>query len=115
MTDRPKKKRRRPPRKTLLLRWLAVGGLALVALLYYRPLRTYVDTRHELAQRTAEVRSLRAANGVLEEHAAGSGTPAAVERQARRLGFVKPGEHLFIVKGISAWRHARSTIEGRGR
>jgi cell division protein FtsB len=112
---RKKSKRRRPPRGTLLLRWLAVGGLALVALLYYRPLRTYVEKRHELTQRTAEVRALRAANGVLAERVADSGTAAAVERQARRLGFVKPGERLFIVKGIAAWRRARSTIDGGGR
>ena len=26
-------------------------------------------------------------------------------REARRLGFVKPGEQLFIVRGIAAWRH----------
>jgi hypothetical protein len=25
-------------------------------------------------------------------------------REARRLGFVKPGEQLFIVRGIAAWR-----------
>ncbi len=27
-------------------------------------------------------------------------------REARRLGYVKPGERLFIVKGINAWRRA---------
>jgi hypothetical protein len=27
-----------------------------------------------------------------------------VTREARRLGYVKPGERLFIVKGIGAWR-----------
>jgi hypothetical protein len=25
---------------------------------------------------------------------------------------VKPGERLFIVKGIEAWKHARHTIKG---
>jgi len=25
-------------------------------------------------------------------------------REARRLGLVKPGERLFIVRGIAAWR-----------
>jgi hypothetical protein len=25
-------------------------------------------------------------------------------REARRLGLVKPGERLFIVQGIDAWR-----------
>jgi hypothetical protein len=28
-------------------------------------------------------------------------------REARRLGFVKPGEQLFIVRGIAAWRAGR--------
>jgi hypothetical protein len=30
------------------------------------------------------------------------------------LGFVKPGEHLFIVKGIEAWKKAH-TIDGDGK
>ena len=30
-------------------------------------------------------------------------------REARRLGLVKPGEQLFIVKGIPAWRAAKRT------
>ena len=36
--------------------------------------------------------------------------------QARRLGYVHPGERLFIVKGVSAWVHskARATIGGGG-
>jgi hypothetical protein len=28
----------------------------------------------------------------------------ALAREARRLGFIRPGEHLFIVKGIQAWK-----------
>ena len=110
-----KKARRRPPRSALVLRWLAVGGIVLVALLYYRPLRTYVEKRHEVAQRQAELSALRAASRLLEQRAADSGSVATVERQARRLGLVKPGERLFIVKGIAAWQRARSTIEHGGR
>jgi len=34
---------------------------------------------------------------------------AAVAREARRIGYVKPGEQLFIVKGIAAWRAAKRT------
>jgi hypothetical protein len=26
-------------------------------------------------------------------------------RQGRMLGLVRPGEQLFIVRGVSAWRH----------
>jgi hypothetical protein len=32
------------------------------------------------------------------------GTTEQLVREARRLGLVKPGERLFIVKGIPAWR-----------
>ena len=36
-------------------------------------------------------------------------------REARRIGFVKPGERLFIVKGIVEWRRARrATMRGGG-
>ena len=104
------KRKRRPPRSTLLLRWLAVAAVGLMALLYYRPLRSYVDTRNTLSERITEVRSLRAQKGELERRLAESKSPAALTREARRLGFVKPGERLFIVKGIEAWRRARTTI-----
>jgi hypothetical protein len=39
---------------------------------------------------------------------------AALAREARRLGYVRPGEHLFIVKGIAAWKKAH-TINGDGK
>ena len=32
----------------------------------------------------------------------------SLEREARRINYVKPGERLFVVKGIPAWRKARS-------
>jgi cell division protein FtsB len=104
------KRKRRPPRSTLFLRWLAVAAVGLMALLYYRPLRSYVDTRSTLTDRAAEVRTLRAQKDGLERRLEESKSPAALAREARRLGFVKPGERLFIVKGIEAWRRARSTI-----
>jgi hypothetical protein len=33
-----------------------------------------------------------------------------VAREARRLGYVRQGEHLFIVKGIGAWRRAHTIV-----
>ena len=33
---------------------------------------------------------------------------ATLVRGARRLGLVKPGEHLFIVQGIQEWRRAHA-------
>jgi cell division protein FtsB len=81
-----------------------VGTLAVVALLYYRPLKSYFEMRSALEDRAAEVRSLRAERERLARRLADSDTPEALARRARRLGLVKPGERLFIVKGIDEWR-----------
>jgi hypothetical protein len=40
----------------------------------------------------------------LARRVAESDTPEALARRARRLGLVKPGERLFIIKGIDEWR-----------
>ena len=41
----------------------------------------------------------------IEHRLATVGTGEQLTREARRLGLVKPGEQLFIVRGIAAWRH----------
>jgi cell division protein FtsB len=89
-----------------LRRWLAVGAVGVIALLYYRPVHSYLSTKHTLAQRAAEVRSLQRQHASLERQLAESDTGAALVRASRRLGLVKPGEQLFIVTGISTWRRA---------
>jgi cell division protein FtsB len=115
MTAAAKKRaRRRPKRGVLVRRWLGVGALCLIGLLYYRPLHTYVDARHTLAERAGEVKSLRSERRRLQRKLADSAGDAALVREARRLGLVKPGERLFIVKGIEAWNRARRTIRRYG-
>ena len=110
--------RRRPPRSKLALRWLAVVGLALLAFLYYRPLDSYLGTRSALAERRSEVAALRAKHRALERRLQAATRATALEREARRLGFVRPDERLFIVKGIKPWlrKHGlqRSTIAEDG-
>jgi cell division protein FtsB len=85
-------------------RLLALGGLALVVLLYWKPLRTYEHTRTVLERRQAEVTQLRQQQQQLQHRLSTVGTGDQLLREARRLGFVKPGEQLFIVRGIAAWR-----------
>jgi cell division protein FtsB len=97
------------------MRWVALGAIVLVGLLYARPLKSYFETKHELAQRTAEVRSLQADRRALQHRLAESSTGEALTQQARRLGLVRPGERLFIVKGISAWVHSKARIAKGGR
>ena len=66
---------------------------------WHSPLVAQLDAqKHELQQRV---------------HAAE--TLDSVARQARQLGYIRPGEHLFIIKGIKAWEQAHSRIGGGGR
>jgi cell division protein FtsB len=85
-------------------RLLALGGLVLVGFLYWKPAETYLHTKQQLEVRQADVRSLRAEKEQLERRIAQAGTTDQLVREARRLGLVKPGERLFIVKGIPTWR-----------
>ena len=113
----PRSQRRasRPRRRTPVLRWAAVATLAVVALLYYRPVKSYVETRSSLEERQEEVRELRAKRSRLARRLKEADTPEALTRRARRLGLVKPGEQLFIVKGIDEWRRkARTRLGGDG-
>jgi hypothetical protein len=96
------------------MRWLAVAGVAIVGFLYYRPLRSYLDTRHALAARQTDVRGLEAQKRLLERRLSVTTSPAALELEARRLGLVKPGERLFIVQGIEAWRRRHGGTIHRG-
>ena len=76
----------------------------LFALLYYRPLKAYVDARSELGHRSQVVHQLQADKQRLEQRLGSSTSLATLSREARSLGYVRPGEHLYIVKGIDAWR-----------
>jgi cell division protein FtsB len=85
-------------------RLLALAGLVLVGLLYWKPMHAYVDTRREVQQREHEVAVLRQQKRQLERRIRTSSSGEALVREARRLGLVKPGERLYIVKNINAWR-----------
>ena len=106
---------RRPSRAALVRRWLTLGAVVLAAFLYYRPLQSYLHTRAALEQRRAEVRALRAQEQALRRRLAVSTSSEALAREARRLGLIQPGQHLYIVKGIRAWRRAHAaTVAGDG-
>lgn len=105
---------RRPPFATLARRWLAVIAVVLIGYAYYHPLRSWFETRSDLASRRTEVAQLAAQKRELKARLAASISADALARQARMLGYVKPGEHLFIVKGIGDWKKAH-TIGGDGR
>ena len=108
---------RRPPRSALLRRWLALGAVFLFGYLYWQPLTTYLDRRAQVERASATVASLEKEEKALERQLQLQRSDAVLVREARRLGFVRPGERLYIVKGVSEWRRARaarSSLRGDG-
>ena len=112
-TRRRSRAGRRPQRTTVILRWCIVGVALFVAFLYYQPLSSYLETRSALNERTAEVDRLREERKRLQVRLADSETVTALAREARRMRLVRPGEKIFIVKGVAEWRrgHARAKAE----
>ena len=106
---------RAPARNLLGRRWVAVAVLVLVGLLYYRPLHDYFSSRAERAARLAEVVKLEREQAALERKLQRASTPAALAAQERLLGYIHPGEHLFLVKNIPQWRRQNGSRHGHGR
>ncbi len=95
-------------RRRLRLLW-AIGLVGVAVYLYYQPIASYVETRNDLTTRRSDVDSLRLVRAELELRLVNSTSVGSLEREARRINYVKPGERLFVVKGIPAWRKARSS------
>jgi cell division protein FtsB len=106
---------RRPPAATLARRWLAVALIGLIGYAYYHPLRSWIETRHELQSQRSAVAQLAAQKHELQQRLQSNASLDSLARQARQLGYIRPGEHLFIVKGIKAWLKAHSRINGDGK
>jgi cell division protein FtsB len=83
-----------------------VGRVALlvvllgVVVLYVGPSISFLHTYREAQARRAEVGKLQAENKRLRTRRLALNNPRTLEREARRLGLVKPGERPFIVKGL---------------
>jgi cell division protein FtsB len=88
------------------IRWDRLGrvGLLLVLVgviaLYVNPLRSYVSTWSEAKSRRAEVAELERQNAKLRARKEQLQNPRALEREARRLGMVKPGERAYVVERL---------------
>jgi len=92
--------RRRPSRSKLALRWVGAAVLVVILLSYIHPLTSYRHARQEVRDRQASISQLERENTELTKKLMDAGTSEYVVREARRLGLVREGEHLFIVKGV---------------
>ena len=100
-------RRRRPSLSRLALRWLGLAVVLVIALGYVQPLRAYLDARDQVAVRQGDIAVLEGERRRLERRLEFTGTDAFIEREARRLGLVRPGERLFIVKGVESAKKAQ--------
>ena len=104
---RASKRPRRLSRPARALRWIGLVILLAVAVGYVQPLRAYRDATADVAAQKAQIDQIQRTNATLEQRIEETETPAFVEREARKLGLVKPGERLFIVTGVDEWKHER--------
>ncbi len=79
-------------------RWALICVFAFVLYLYIGPARTWVTTYGEAKRKREEVAQVRAENVRLRARRHELKQPGAVEREARKLGMVKAGEKLYVVR-----------------
>jgi cell division protein FtsB len=107
MGDQAAQGERRRPRRIRRRRFLLpLIVVAALTFFYYRPISTYLETRGELSKRRSQVAALQAERAALEQRLERSKSLEALAREARHVGYIRPGEQLFIVKGITGWRRA---------
>jgi len=88
------------------IRWDRVGRVGLLVVLvgllylYIGPTISFIETWGEAGDRRAEVQRLKQENERLRERRRALQNPRVLEREARRLGMVKPGERGYIVKNL---------------
>ena len=87
------------------IHWHRVGRLALLAvlfvilLLYIRPVVHWVQQRNTAAHSREDLRQLQAEQDRLQRRLRSLSGPGAIDRGARSLGMVKPGERAYVIEG----------------
>ncbi|MBC7253590.1 MAG: septum formation initiator family protein [Actinobacteria bacterium] len=93
---RERKNRTSRGRRVVALLGLLLA-LALMAAVLYRPVTHYLESRRELARAEAQLEAERSLTRDLEERRDRASSEEYVEGEARRMGYVKPGEIPLIV------------------
>jgi hypothetical protein len=88
------------------IRWDRVGRVALVLVLfgvlvsYLNPLVNLVDAWRDSKASEQRLADLKSKHQNLTEAVREAGTPLVIEREARKLGMVRPGERAYVVKDL---------------
>jgi cell division protein FtsB len=102
-------RRRRPPARAVRpvrpgIQWHRVGRVALllmlfvIVLLYIRPVAHWIEQRSTAAHSRADLRDLQRENDRLEARLRQLSGTGAVEREARKMGMVRPGERPYALE-----------------
>jgi cell division protein FtsB len=88
------------------IRWDRVGRIALVLVLfgvmisYLNPLVNLLEAWQGSRSSVSQLAQLKQERVALIGQLRSASSPATLEREARRLGMVKPGEHAYVVHGL---------------
>jgi cell division protein FtsB len=102
----PARRRVRKKSGASRIRWDRLGRIALVLVLflvlasYLNPLVNLLQAWQGSKSSDAQLAQLKQQRVELTHQLREVSSPAALEREARRLGMVKPGEHAYIVHGL---------------
>ena len=87
------------------IHWHRVGRVALLAvlgiilLLYIRPVVHWIQQRNTAAHSRQDLRDLQAERNQLQRRLRSLSGPTAIDRGARSMGMVKPGERAYVIEG----------------
>jgi cell division protein FtsB len=81
-------------------RWALIVVLGFVLYLYIGPAVSWVSAYKEAKRKRADVAALKAENRRLLDRRKELRDPAALEREARRLGMVKAGEKSYVIQDV---------------
>lgn len=88
------------------IRWDRVGRVALLCVLlgivalYVGPARSYFTAVGEAKEKHGEVQRLEDEHERLRARRQALSEPETLEREARRLGYVKPGEKAYVIEDL---------------
>jgi cell division protein FtsB len=88
------------------VRWDRVGRTALVLVLfgvlisYLNPVVNLIDAWRDSKAGEERLSELQREQASLEEQVEKASSPLTVEREARRLGMISPGERSYVVHGL---------------
>jgi cell division protein FtsB len=90
----------------LRVRWDRLGRIGLLVVfaivvgLYMQQGLSLLSTRSQAEQQLSIVSHLKRENARLDRERAALNDPATIEREARALGMVRPGERPYVITGL---------------